>query len=137
VAGFAILGPGFRLAMRAVAMVDPIRRTEFTVGGTVFIVIGVGLIFGSIFGAYAISVGRLLGLWGAKLAAVTMVGVLLFLFTDPELRSELTDLGLGVWMNLPMFSIVVFAYGRATIGIVDRIERRRVTHRSSEPVRVS
>lgn len=137
VAGVVVLGPGLRLAMRTVAIADPVRETEFTIGGTLFVVIGLGLVFGAISGSYFVPVGRMLGLWGAKLAILPMVGILMFLLRDSVLRSELTDLGFGAWMNVPMFSAIAFAYGWAALRFVDRIERGSARRPSIEPARVS
>jgi hypothetical protein len=57
VAGLLVLGPGLRIAMRVVAILDPVRSPEFTVGGTMFIIIGVGVMMGGIFGVSATSPG--------------------------------------------------------------------------------
>ena len=51
-AGLLVLGPGLRIAMRVVAILDPVRSPEFTVGGTMLIIIGVGVVMG-----YSVSSG--------------------------------------------------------------------------------
>src|SRR3970282_1587260 len=48
--GLRVLGPGLRIAMRVVAILDPVRSPEFTFGGTMFIIIGVGVMMGGTFG---------------------------------------------------------------------------------------
>jgi hypothetical protein len=136
-AGVVVLGPGLRLAMRMVAIAEPDRQLEFTSEGTIFIVVGIGLVFGLVAGAYLVSVGRLLGLRRVSTALAAMVALMVILFGDSELRSELTDLGLGGWVNIPMFGSVVFGYGWAVDVVADRLERRRSDRRSMEPSMVS
>ena len=137
VAGIAVLGPGLRLAMRLVAVADPDRVLEFTIGGTMFIVIALGLIFGAIVGGYVISAGRLLELRRAIVSFAAAVGLMLFLLGNADLRSELTDLGLGVWVNIPMFGAVGFAHGWTTDVLARRFEHRVSSRRRTEPVGVS
>lgn len=125
VAGVVVLGPGFRVVMRVVAMLDPIRRPEFTFEGTLFIVIAVGLVFGGIAGAMATLVGGALpgGRW---LAAVLDAGlVMAVIVVDTGLRSELVELGTSPWLNALMFGSVSLAHGVATTWMVGRLERRR------------
>ncbi len=113
-AGLLVLGPGFRLAMRVVAIADPIRRPEFTIEGTGFLVVGIGLFFGAVTGGWATLVSRGIGLprWGgaALVAGVTLVS----LFSDGEVIRELTELGGGAWMNVPMFLAVTGLYAYLT-----------------------
>jgi hypothetical protein len=135
VAGALILGPGFRLAMRVVAIFD-IRRVEFTLAGTFFIIVGVGVIFGGMFGIAAAFVRKGLGLKGrstAGLMTVAMVGLLLL---DSSLRSEFVELGVGPWLNIPMFTAVTFGYGLFANKLIDRFETKRSRRESPELVEV-
>ncbi|CAN5330864.1 MAG: hypothetical protein ACR2JP_06140 [Acidimicrobiia bacterium] len=47
IAGILVLGPGMRLAMRVVAIADPIRSPEFTIGGTIFLILFAGVMMGT------------------------------------------------------------------------------------------
>ena len=125
VSGLLILGPGLRAAMRVVAILDPFRAPEFTIGGTLFIVIGIGGIMGGTFGVIAnlarggVDIGsRFAGLMPAILV-MAMIGL------DSELRSEISGLGAGPWLNIPMFAAVALGYGAAWTRAVLRLERRR------------
>lgn len=126
IAGVLILGPGLRVAMRAVAIVDPARTPEFTLGGTAFIVVGVGAMLGGI-QALTLNLLRPL-LWlrsslsgGMALGAVTLV--LLFLVPG-DIRSELFELGAGPLMNIPMFGGICMAYGLAAVALADKVSAR-------------
>ena len=109
IAGIAVLGVGMRLAMRLVAIADPVRATEFTLEGTLFLV----LIFGGMFGAIT-------GIWARASAdalerpalaqALAFVAVAAILVGDSEVRSEFVEVGAGVWVNAPMFTAVVLGY---------------------------
>jgi hypothetical protein len=126
IAGLLVLGPGLRLAMRVVAIVDPVRAPEFTIGGTMFIIIGIGAVMGGIFGVFG-NVARIgfniptraAGLVPALLV-VTMIGL------DSELRGEIIELGIGPWLNIPMFGAVAIGYGAVWALAVARFERRRL-----------
>ena len=108
-AGVAVLGVGMRLAMRIVAIADPVRETEFTVEGTVFLVLIFGGMFGAITGVWArTSADALERPVLAPVLAFTAVAVLLV--GDSEVRSEFVELGLGPLVNVPMFAAVVWAY---------------------------
>ena len=137
IAGLTVLGPGLRLAMRMVAVADPFRVPEFTVGGTMFIVIGVGLIFGTIVGAHVIPASRLLELRRPAISIATAAVIVLLLLANAELRSELTHLGRGLWANIPMFGAVGFAYGWATDLLARRFEEQVRGRRRTERVGVS
>ena len=134
VAGFVVLGVGFRLAMRAVAIADPARTPEFSVGGTIFILVGIGLILGAFTGAYLGGFRHLLGLAAPSVALVATVALSLTLFGDSEIRSELFELGLGAWINIPMFTSILFAYGLTQVGIARRLDRRAATRRATSDV---
>lgn len=135
VAGGLILGPGFRLAMRVVAIFD-IRRVEFTVGGTFFIILGVGVIFGGIFGIASVFVRRGFGWQGRLTAGVTTLALVGLLLLDPSLRSEFVELGAGPWLNIPMFAAVTFGYGLFANKLIDRFETNRSLREAREPVEV-
>jgi len=126
-AGLAVLGPALRLAMRVVAAIDPVRATEFTVGGTIFL-----LMFGSIVGA---AIGISLGFIRRAVGAATLhagLGIALvglgILLVDSETRVELFDLGAGWGMNIPMFGLVFGLFGGATEWLLESFDRRRATN---------
>ncbi|MEE8407935.1 MAG: hypothetical protein V3S32_12405 [Acidimicrobiia bacterium] len=125
IAGALIMGPGFRVAMRVVAIMDPIRTPEFSVGGTFFIVVGIGGILGGVMGI----VGNLIRK-ATSIASVVVAGVVLgafdmtILLIDSGLREEFFELGGGPWVNIPMFAVFAFGYGIAAMRIADRLELR-------------
>ncbi len=111
IAGALVLGPGMRIAMRLVAIAEPTQSPEFSLEGTVFIVVFLGLFFGVPTGTTAMFLGRGFG-WGRLGIAIFSAGSLLaMLFATPDIRTELLELGLGGAMNIPMFGLVGFAYG--------------------------
>jgi hypothetical protein len=109
-AGALVLGPGFRLVMRIVAIVDPVRRPEFTLEGTMFLVVMVGLIFGAITAGWTVLVATALRLprWGG--AGLITLATIFPLFSDSEVLRELNELGAGPWVNVPMFLGVTVLY---------------------------
>lgn len=121
-AGGVIIGIGFRIAMRVVALLEPSRIPEFSVGGTLFIVVGIGGIFGGIFGIVTsftrkgFGVGRI----GGTVFAAGLV--MAFILIDSETRKELLHLGAGGWLNIPMFGSIALGYGYASQWIFDRVE---------------
>lgn len=133
-AGFFVLGVGFRLAMRVVAITDPARTPEFSVGGTIFILVGIGLMLGAFTGAYLGGFRELLGLGAPSVALAATVALSFILFGDSEVRSELFELGLGAWLNVPMFWSILFTYGLAQHGIVHRLDRRAARRRANQDV---
>ncbi len=125
IAGLLVLGPGLRVAMRVVAVVDPVRSPEFTIGGTMLIIIGIGAVMGGIFGVIG-NVSRMgfnIASRGAGLVPAILVMMMIGL--DSELRREILELGVGPWLNIPMFGAVAIGYGAAWALIVGRLERRR------------
>ena len=140
IAGVLVLGVGFRLAMRVVALTDATRTPEFTVGGTAFILIGIGVMLGAVTGAYLGGLRHLLDLRRASVVAVSTVAIVLMLFGDSEVRSELFGLGLGAWVNIPLFGSIVIAYGSTQDAISRRLDRRFSGRRTNsddvEPARV-
>lgn len=130
VSGVLVLGVGLRLAMRVVALLDPFRVPEFTVGGTVFILIGIGGIFGGTFGILANLLRRGLQLTSVfTIAALPSVGALSLLFLDDEIRRELFELGAGAWVNIPMFGLVTVLYGIAVASVAISLEDRSAVKR--------
>lgn len=126
IAGVLILGPGFRIAMRVVSIMDPIRPAEFTMEGTVFIVIFVGAMIGGVLGACGLLVRSALGVRSSVLAGVSLgvATIGLLLLTPGDIRTEFFELGGGPWVNIPMFGVFAVAYGIAAMAIADRLVRR-------------
>lgn len=117
-AGLVLLGPGLRLAMRVVAITDPALRPEFTLEGTMFIVVFAGALMGAIFGP---SIALVAGLTGPRALGGIFAGVGLVAFSlSPDLREELFQLGAGAWMNLPIFGSVFFGYAILTAAFLRR-----------------
>lgn len=113
ISGLLVLGPGFRLAMRVVAILEPVRAPEFSLGGTVLVVVGFGGVVGVATGVFASLVARGLGLTHTGLALLASVPVMAMLILDSELSRELLELGAGGWVNVPMFAGVSVAHGMA------------------------
>lgn len=134
VAGFAVMGVGFRLAMRVVAVTDATRTPEFSVGGTMFILVGIGIMLGAFAGAYLAGFRHLLGLSAPTVAVVATIALSVVLFGDSEIRDELFELGLGAWLNIPMFTAILFAYGLSLHAMLQRLERRALRRRSISDV---
>jgi MFS family permease len=125
VAGLVILGPGFRLSMRVVAVLDPVRRPELSFEGTMFIMIFIGVIVGGIFGVLGALLRRVFD-WPSRVGAMVIGAMgLSAMIADPGLRGELFELGAGPWVNLPMFGAVFFGYAR----VADRVSAWFVARR--------
>jgi hypothetical protein len=109
IAGIAVLGVGMRLAMRLVAVADPVRVPEFTLEGTLFLVLIFGGVFGAITGVWARASADALErpAWAQALAFASVAAMLA---GDSEIRSEFVELGSGPLANVPMFTAVVLAY---------------------------
>ena len=126
VAGLLVLGPGLRLAMRVVAILDPFRPEEFSVDGTLFILIGVGAVFGGVFGVIG-SISRVgFGLPAHAAGSIPALLVGLMIGLDSELRSEIVQLGAGPWLNIPMFAAVAIAFGVTWTALMSGFERKRL-----------
>lgn len=126
VAGLMVLGPGMRFSMRVVAILDPIRSPEFTVGGTLFIIVGLGAIMGGIFGIFGNVARRGFGIPLRVAGMVPALLVALLIGLDTELRSEIIELGAGPWLNVPMFAAVALGYGALWALVVARLEVRSI-----------
>jgi hypothetical protein len=134
IAGALIMGPGFRLAMRAVAIMDPARTPEFSVGGTMFIILGIGGMLGGVLGIAGNLIRKTVPVRSLVVAGVVLAAMeMAMLLADPELREEFFALGAGPWVNVPMFAVFAIAYGIAAMVIASRLEtqagRRAVTER--------
>lgn len=121
-AGLVILGPGFRVAMRVVAMMEPTRTPEFSVGGTVFIIIGIGALMGGVLGIVGYLVKEVAHISSPLLSGLVL-GLLVMgmLLADSGLREEFTDLGAGIALNVGMFATVSILYGIAVMKIAGRL----------------
>lgn len=126
VAGLLVLGPGLRLAMRVVAVLDPVRSPEFTVPGTILIIVFIGVIMGGIFGLFGNVARRGFGIPPRVAGLVPALLVVLMIGLDNELRGEIVELGVGPWLNIPMFGAVALGYGALWTRVVTRFEMRRV-----------
>lgn len=124
VAGTAIVGVGFRVAMRIVALMEPSRIPEFSVGGTLFIIIMIGGIFGGIAGVVVCFARKGLGL--GKIAGTLMSAglIMTLVLIDRETRRELLHLGAGGLINIPMFTAISLGYGFATHWLFERLYQR-------------
>jgi hypothetical protein len=126
IAGLLVLGPGLRIAMRVVAIFDPIRSPEFTVGGTMFIIVFIGVILGGIFGLFGNVARRGFGIPPRAAGLFPALLVMLMIGLDSELRGEIVELGAGPWLNIPMFGAVAVGYGALWTRVVTRLEMRRI-----------
>ena len=135
-AGVLVLGVGLRVAMRVVAMMDPSRTPELTFEGTMFILLGLGGMFGGIVGIFAHLARRGLGIRSAVIAAfLPAAGAMSILFVDDEIRRELFKLGGGALVNIPMFGVVAFLYGLTAVTMSGAFERRSAAKRDvTKPV---
>jgi len=125
IAGALIMGPGLRLAMRVVAIMEPTQIPEFSAEGTMFIIIGIGAIFGGVVALAANLIRKAVPIRSLIASGVVLsVLVMTTLLSETDLRAEFTDLGAGPWVNIPMFSILVLGYGIAAMTIADYVERR-------------
>ena len=124
-AGLLILGPGLRVAMRVVAVMDPFKTPEFSVEGTMFIVVGIGAIFGAVFGLQGNLMRVVLGIRSAIGGGLILGGwFMLELLRSEELRSEFFEFGAGAWINIPLFGVFAIGYGIAAMAISDLLDRR-------------
>jgi len=126
VAGLLVLGPGLRIAMRVVAILDPVRSPEFTFGGTMFIIIGVGVMMGGTFGVIGNLARQGFGIPSRAAGLIPAVLVALMIGLDGELRSEIVELGAGPWLNIPMFGAAALGYGALWTRVVTRLETRAI-----------
>lgn len=124
-AGLLVLGPGLRVAMRVVAIIDPVRSPEFTIDGTVFIMV-LGGMMGGTFGVVGNIVRNAFNIPSRGTSLLVAVQVMLMIGLSSELRGEIVELGAGPWLNIPMFGAVAIGYGALWIRVVTRIERRRI-----------
>jgi len=106
--------------MRIVAVLEPSRVTEFTVEGTMFVIVFIGAMIGAVLGLGAHFIRMGFGLGRVGVAIVTAVLAIGFIVVDSETRLELFQLGLGGWFNVPMFGLIAGIYGYASSQILDR-----------------
>lgn len=110
-AGIVVLGPAMRIVMRLVAIAEPTQSPEFSIGGTVGIVVVIGAMFGAIIGVGLVFAQKGLELarfWVSVISGGALIGALAII---PDIRAELFELGLGAGMNIPLFGLAGFAYG--------------------------
>jgi hypothetical protein len=130
ISGLLVLGPGLRVAMRVVAMVDAVRSPEFTIEGTMFIIVGIGVVMGGIFGVFGnvLRIGFNIPSRAAGLVPALLVMMMIGL--DSELRDEIIELGAGPWLNIPMFGAVAVGYGAVWTRAMVRLERGRLAKKT-------
>lgn len=126
ISGVLVLGPGLRLAMRIVAIADSNTTPEFSIGGTVGIVVLIGGFLGSIYSVVAVftRVGFSTGKPAA--AGVVALALIAFIMASPDLRGEIIHLGFGGWVNIPMFAAIGFAHGWLSLSLYDRLSKRLI-----------
>lgn len=111
--------------MRIVAIIDPIETPEFTVGGTMFIVVGIGGMFGGVLGVVGNLLRKAVGLGSTFVSgAILSVIVVGSLVPDSDLREELVELGAGPWVNISMFGLVALAYAITAMRLASRRDAR-------------
>ena len=137
-AGLLVLGPGFRVAMRAVAIMDPVHPEEFTVEGTLFIVVGIGAIIGGIQGLTAHLARRAFGIDSAVVAGVLLAAleILILTFLAGELSEELIHLGISPWINILLFGLFALGYGIAAMAVADWAEATMFSRRRARSEKV-
>jgi MFS family permease len=69
----------------------------------------------------------------AGVMTIALVGLMLL---DTGLRSEFAELGAGPWVNIPMFTAVVYGYGLFANRLIDRFGRKRSLVDAEESVEV-
>jgi len=138
IAGVLILGPGFRVAMRAVALMDPGRAPEFTLGGTLLIVVFIGVALGAIQGMTSHTLRRVLNIRSSVVAGVLLGALMIgqLAFFAGEVSDEIFELGAGPWVNIPLFGVFTIAYGIATMALADRFEHWTPRSKSVEREKV-
>lgn len=122
-AGLVVLGPGWRVAMRVVAIMDLFTSPEFSLGGTMFIIIVIGALSGGVMGSAGNLLRHAAGIRSATVSGLAL-GLVLSGMLLAHLRDELTDLGGGVWVNLIMFGAVSILYGMSAMHVTDRLAAR-------------
>lgn len=136
IAGIVVLTPGFRLAMRAVAIAEPTRQPMFSLDGTLVILLTVGCLAGAVVGAIGavnIEVRRLRP--GASWAFPALL-MMALLFLVPDLRRELMTLGAGPWANIAMFGMVSAVYGWLATRLMTRFGARRASRVAAQQEQV-
>lgn len=136
IAGIVVLTPGFRLAMRAVAIAEPTRQPMFSFDGTLVILLTVGCLAGAVVGAIGavnIEVWRLRP--GATWAFPALL-MMALLFLVPDLRRELMTLGAGPWANIAMFGMVSAVYGWLATRLMTRFGARRASRVAAQQEQV-
>lgn len=125
IAGILIMGPGFRIAMRVVAIMDPTQTPEFSVGGTLFVIVGIGGIMGGVLGIAGNLIRKVVPITSVVLAGVVLAGTeMAMLLLEADLRAEFFELGAGPWVNISMFGVIALGYGIAAMVIAESIERK-------------
>jgi hypothetical protein len=58
-------------------------------------------------------------------------------FFAGELSQEIFDLGLGAWVNIPLFGLIALGYGIAAMAVADRVESSLPTRRPTDRAKVA
>lgn len=125
VVGFLASGTGGRIVMRIIAVADPNTVTRFTLSGTLFLLLGMGL-FGALFGGFAgllfVGIRRWLpvpGPWkGLAFGALLLLGTggLFFSGGQDENFSDFEPPLLG----LALFASLYLVYGLGVGAVLER-----------------
>lgn len=93
-----------------------------------FILIGIGAMFGGLVGILANLARRGMRLNSIITAAILpAAGAMSLLLVGDETRRELFELGAGAWVNIPMFGLVAVLYGIAVAVTTRVLEERAAT----------
>lgn len=134
-AGLAVLGPGWRVSMRVVAIVDRYESPEFSLGGTA-LVIAIGALIGGLIGVVGHLLRQVANLRSPFLSAATL-GLLTVGSLVGRFSSDLSNLGAGLWINLILFGVVAILYGLVAVVLTDRLAGRVAPPRERFERRVS
>jgi hypothetical protein len=121
-----VIGVALRLAMRTVALTDDAPGTLFTVGGTLAIVL-VATVMGAVPSLLFFSVRRFLP--GSTRRRGVLFGAGMLVLGGVVAFPEALSIGIPA-LNLPMFGVILVAYGVVFSTSVAWLERRASWRRS-------
>jgi len=121
--------------MRIVAIVD-VRPVEFSIAGTLLIIVLIGVIVGGVAGVFSAMLRKGLGWSRMAMSLLTTAVLVSLLVIDTGLRDELVTLGAGPWLNISMFTAVCFGYSLFANRLIDRFESKKPRQAAREQVEV-